>query len=258
MSEDKKQSTIGVLRESKRGVEKWLKAEERAVKYEYGIKGEVWSMYGGLVEHYDRGFQDLRVGLGIPSFRDYLLERKKSGRTTNVLDLMGGDASFLRDLKNPRSKDSPPSSVDAGLCVTLVDGREKYLKEMDKRLGIDVLSGDLTSNGTWRKIDEWQRNRGVETFDLIICRGGDGLDTVPEILYPHLFKRIWKRLSRNDGVFLTQLPIAVAERIDQLAQPLKSLPGTKSYIQPRIVYDPNNFYPSVGVIKALDAPEKLI
>ncbi len=241
---------------AKREIRSFLKAEERAVKFEYGIKDEVWSWYGGMVCEYDATFARILDAFNLYSFRHILAERAKKGLSTYVLDLMGGDASFLRDLKYPANKQDNPSPFNAGLCVTLVDGRQKRLQELDQRLNIEVLCGDLTSKRTWALIDEKQREMGIDAFDLIVCRGADGVkeDMIPRALYPFLFGKIWGRLSGNDGLFLTQLPETIRPR--ELLGQLRLIPEIRLNFQPSR-YRPAEVYPSLGIIKTSAAPENL-
>lgn len=242
---------------AKRKIKSFRKAEEDAVKFEYEIGGEVWRWYGGMVHNYDATFSRILSTFRLSSFRQFLAERANRGLSTNVLDLMGGDASFLRDLKYPANKQDNPSPLNVGLCVTLVDGRQERLQALDRKLNIEVLCGDLTSKSAWDLIDKKQRAMGIGVFDLIVCRGADGVaeNMIPRALYPFLFGKIWGRLSDQDGLFSTQLPeTVIAEEI--LGQ-LSSIPGIKLNFQPKgEKYDES--YPSLGIIKTNTAQASLI
>lgn len=234
---------------TKREIKFFREAEARAVEFEYGIKDEVWSWYGGMVCEYDATFAKILDTFHLCSFRHILAERAFRGLPTYVLDLMGGDASFLRDLKYPANKQETPSSLDVGLCVTLVDGRRRGLQELDQRLNIGVLCGDLTSKKTWAQIDEKQQEMGIDAFDLIVCRGAGGVaeEMVSRALYPFLFSKVWGRLSDKGGLFITQLPETVNP--EELLGQLRLIPGIKLDFQPP-GNTPAELYPSLGIIKS--------
>lgn len=240
---------LALCLEAKRYIRKFVKLEKRAVELEYGIGGEVWSRYGGKVDDYDATFSRILRTFHLISFRKFLAERVIMGLSTYVLDLMGGDASFLRDLKFPANKQDSPSPLDAGLCVTLVDGRQKRLQELDRKLNIEVLCGDLTSKSTWDLIDKKQRETGIGAFDLIVCRGAGGLDMVPRVLYPFLFGKIWSRLTDKDGLFITQLPETVIA--EEILEQMRSITGIK------LISSKAECYNSLGIIKAFTAPKTL-
>lgn len=233
---------------AKRKIESFRAAEESAVRFEYGISGEVWLWYGGMVHDYDATFSRTLATFRLSSFRHFLAERATKGLSTNVLDLMGGDASFLRDLKYPANKQDNPSPLDAGLCVTLVDGRQERLQALDRKLNIELLCDDLTSKSAWDLIDKKQREMGIGAFDLIVCRGADGVaeDMIPQALYPFLFGKIWSRLTDKDGLFITQLPEAVSA--EETLEQLRSIPGIKLSFQPKGEKYAES-YPSLGIIR---------
>lgn len=233
---------------AKREIKSFEVAEKRALEFEYGIKDEVWTWYGGMVCDYDATFTRILDTFHLCSFRHMLAERTRRGLSTYVLDLMGGDANFLRDLKYPANKQDTPSPLDAGLCVTLVDGRRKRLQELDQRLNIEVLCGDLTSKRTWALIDEKQREMEIKAFDLIVCRGADGVaeNMLPQALYPFLFGKIWSRLSDKDGLFVTHLPKTV--KPEELLGQLRLIQGIKLDFKPK-GEKYAELYPSLGIIK---------
>ncbi len=248
------QLTQGLHAKRKIGV--FLGAEQHNVKYDIEIRDDIWTWYGGRVKDYDATFSRVLSALHLGSFREVLAARANAGLPTNVLDLMGGDASFLRDLKLPANRQNP-SPLNAGLCVTLVDGRRESWRALDLKLNIEVLCGDLTSKNTWKLIDERQREMSIDAFDLIACRGGDGvLETmVPKALYPFLFGKIWDRLTSKEGLFITQLPETVRPR--ELLKQLRLIPGTRLSFQPATKKEAE-LYPSLGIVKTPTAPKSLI
>ncbi len=254
MSEGKGQSAIAEIKRAKKEARSYQKDEERAVKYEYGIGGEVWTHYGELVFDYDEAFSEVLTAFNYSSIRNILSERKVRDLGTNILDLMGGSASFLRDLKRPRRAEDTPSPLETGLCVTLVDGRGQKIKDLDEKLNIHVLPGDLTSKKTWDQLDQWQKQRKIEAFDIIVCRGEGGLDYLPEAFYPYLFGKVWERLSRDDGLFITQLPKG-ADR-GGIIKPLESITGIKFHFQEERSNGISTDNAAVGIMKTLVAPER--
>jgi hypothetical protein len=197
--------------------------EERALKRKDGdIEGEVWQVYYGNVKDYDRSFAEILSDLHVLSLKDILAQRREKGLTTNVLDLMGGEATFLRSL-------SP--LLDSGLCISLVDERKKKTKSEDRKNNIYLECGDITSKHVWKKIDDWQRKKRIKSFDLVVCRGAGGMikNIVPKMLYPYLFSKVWERLSGNDGVFITQLPDEKEK--EMIEDRLSRIKGLKFYFQ---------------------------
>lgn len=246
------------LLHASRQIRSWETAERKAVIEEDGdgIAEEVWMSYGGRVQDYDPTFSRVLSALHLRPLRELLVNRVGSGLSANVLDLMGGDASFLRDLTFPLNKRESPSPLDTGLCVTLVDERQERLRALDRRLRIEVLCCDLTSKSAWVVIDKKRREMGIDAFDLIVCRGVDAVaeDAVPRALYPFLFSKIWGRLSHEDGLFMTQLPKTVNS--EEILEQLRSIPGIKLNFQPE-GHTRAETYPTLGIIKTSIAPRSL-
>ena len=148
---------------ARRDSKKIQREEKIAIETGLGIGGSIWHDYGhnypNKVLDYDIDFEDALKGLGISSLQEYVSERKKAGLPTNVLDLMGGDPSFMRDLQKQTNH-----GIDRGLSTGLADDRTAALRDSDKKLNIDVLNGDLMSKNTWRQIDSWQKENGVPFF----------------------------------------------------------------------------------------------
>ncbi len=245
---------ISVGLRAKRQIRDFLKAEQRAVNFEYPIGDDVWIWYGGKVCDYDATFSEILSTFHFDSFRQLLAERKKKGLSAYVLDLMGGRASFLRDLKGPITRESfPPYPLDIGLCVSLVDERGKGLQDADKKHGIEILCDDMTSKSAWNRIDQWQKEKGIDAFDLIVCRGADAVQEsmVPRALYPFLFDKIWSRLTARDGIFITHLP---EKKVfpKELLERLKLIPGVTLHFQPKGDQHYKT-YPALGIVKTNEA-----
>lgn len=240
---------------AKQGVRE-LTRREKSAAGDSGIKDKVWWQYGSSpddkdkVYDYDISFEEALEALKIRSLRDYLTQRKERGLTTNVLDLMGGDPSFLRDLQRTHAGNNQgvESVINNGLSVALADDRTMALKDTDKKAGIDVLCGDLMSKHIWREIDLWQMNKGIKYFDLIVCRGVDGIWEIPPILYPYIFGKVWERLNDDGGLFVTQFSKSVSERemwnIDSKLS--REYPGMKHYVSENRIH---GRFPTLGIIK---------
>lgn len=246
------ESKIAEIKKTKGTIKSYLTAEKDARDLD-GIKEwGVWIDYGSLVRDYDASFSEVLPGLGYDSIRSLLSERKTNGLTTHVLDLMGGDASFLRDLRTPIRVGDVPISTGASLCVALVDERSDVRKALEKKLRVDILEGDITSNKTWCQIDQWQKENEVSKFDLIVCRGVGGVEekVIPQVLYPYLFGKIWGRLSSDNGLFITQLPHEVAR--ETVVTPLLEVSKSKFYFQSSSqskLKKHANTFPALGVLK---------
>lgn len=237
--------------QKRRGVKRLTRKEEGAG--ERGIKGKVWNRYGDepydKVLDYQLSLEDALVPLGIDSLRGYLTQRKERGLTTNILDLMGGDPSFLRGLVEPTSNNGENVQVlDRGLATGLADDRTTEIKDADTKAGIDVLCGDLMAKRIWSEIDLWQRDNGIKSFDLIVCRPVDGIWEIAPVLYPYIFGKVWERLSDNGGLFVTQFSkdITRDQMRDFKYKLSKEYPGMKHYVSEDQVL---GRFPTLGIIK---------
>ncbi|PJE58556.1 MAG: hypothetical protein COU81_00060 [Candidatus Portnoybacteria bacterium CG10_big_fil_rev_8_21_14_0_10_36_7] len=244
-----------ILKARKLGRERKQK-EEEVTKSGSGIAGNVWGQYAhnyfeNKVLDYDVDLGDALEAFGIDSTAKFLVERKKAGFSTNVLDLMGGDPTYFRDLNKQVAASEPSFKqiIDKGLSVSLGDDRSIELKEQDKKSGIDVLCGDILSKQTWAQIDLWQKNNNVEYFDFIVCRGADGIWTIPAVAYPFIFQKVWERLTDKNGLFVTQFSKSVeTEEMREMDQELlRKYPTMKHFVNQ---YQKSGGKPPVmGIIK---------
>lgn len=234
---------------AKRRIRHLIRLEEDAINWDYGIKDDVWIWYGGMVKDYDASFAGVLAALNLGSFRKLLMNRLKNGLTANVLDLMGGDASFIRDLKYPPQGKDMAVPLSGGICESLTDSRRERLKQVDQKFNIGFICGDLTSKSTFNSIDQKREEMGINAFDLIVCRGAGGIheDFIPSSLYPFLFGKILGMLTDNNGIFITQLPETVTyqEILDQL----RKVDGLRVNFQPKGTKEIES-YPSMGMIKS--------
>jgi len=241
------------LLKSKREIRKVTIDEKKALREGEKIGHEVWDIYYEKVRDYNVSFSETLSFFEFNSFRDILAQRKLNNLTTNILDLMGGDGSFLRDLQSTGRRHK---ILDSGLCITLVDERKEKLKAKDEENNIEVECGDITSKKTWRTIDRWQENNGVKNFDLVVCRGVGGLETniIPESTYPYIFSRVWERLSDKNGLFVSQLHSMANE--ETILKLLSKVAGAKFHFQRSrsgfTEFDGiKNRLPALGIVKTL-------
>lgn len=136
-------------------------------------KEETWFAYGDIEKApYEVHFWDV---LGDETLRSYVDERRKPGQGFYALDLMGPGA-VLRYL-----------AIDGGLAVTLGDRRTKEEQDTDNKRDIEIITGDILSKPTWRKVKDWLINQKIVGFDLVLCRPIGGFSTIPPKLGIHYF-----------------------------------------------------------------------
>ena len=251
--EQSEKTRLGQMLQAKREVRKTKQQEESAAE-KNGIKDSVWGQYGhnypDKVLDYNISLEEALIPLGINSLQEYLVRRKAQGLTTNVLDLMGGNPSFLRDLKKQIG-----SSLDHGLSVGLADDREAEFVKSDREARIDAVSGDLMAKNTWERIDHWQKDNGVKHFDLIVSRGVDGNWLISPLLYPFIFEEVWKRLSERGGLFVTQLSKAVEMKDlrEMDSQLSKKCPGMRHYVSEHKIW---GHFPTVAIIRESQSTQR--
>ncbi len=154
--------------------------------------GGSWSAYGDGVEDYDDSFREVLGGKDIASII-------KTRRSPVVIDLMSPSdrlANLFSQVPNKRK---------LGIAVSLEDLRSDEKKQADKDMDIRQIAGDILKFSTWREIDQALQDRKA---DLIIERALDGLSLIPQykILYGTILRKIWNILSKENGIFLFQVP----------------------------------------------------
>lgn len=151
----------------------------------------------------EEGFYSYEVTfkpLGEKIISTYLKERKEKGLKSFVLDIASGDGEAIREM-------AKAGILTAGLAVGLSDIRFLSTKARDKELGVEVMEADVFKGSTWRKIKEWIKGRDPSGFDLIVCRPICAFPATTSInLYHLIFRRIWKLMKPNTGLFLSETP----------------------------------------------------
>ncbi len=133
-----------------------------------------------------------------------LVERIRSSRGhANVLDFMGF-GHVLRDLP-----------LTHGLAVALGGVYNTITAEDSKRLNIDYIEGNVLLRETWKRMEDWLKDKGIfkEKFDIILSRPVGGLNALSQVpaAYTALLQRAWNLLN-PEGIILTQVPTSVFGR----------------------------------------------
>lgn len=155
-----------------------------------------WTYIDSQADDYEQSFRNLLDQLQIKSFSAHLEQRRRDGKGTFVLDIMGGDDSFLRNLPD----------MDGGIAISFTDARDNGTKEEDAQKKIDIITGDIAKKTTWRKIKGELEIRNVNKADLIVCRGVAGVLDVSQAHYHRIFQSAWDLLSDDGGLLITQIP----------------------------------------------------
>lgn len=233
MAETTQDSKLAFRRKFKSEINEIKKEEQSLADEGSPIRDNVWQRYEGRVEEYDGSFSEILESLGYKSLRDWMEKRKKTGLTTHVLDVMGGNGEFLRNLSRygERGQEVNPC-FDKSLVVTLADERSKSnrRRKEDAKRGISILAGDITSGSTWNDITEWQKSQSISGFDLVICRGVQGLELIPIPLYEALLERFYANTTNKDGIILSQVSHDADKHTEKWYKALSQVSGVKTFI----------------------------
>ncbi len=149
-----------------------------------------WDVKNGDVRSYEETFQTL---LSKRTFADIINERKKQGKKSLVIDLMGY-GKVLEGIE-----------CEAGLAVALSDQRSP----LDNKKSI-LITGNVLLFKTWEKINDWLTKQDVpdKKANLILCRPAAGIRGLTDNIDLHftLLNNMWSLLSRDSGILFTQLP----------------------------------------------------
>jgi hypothetical protein len=167
-----------------------------------------------------------------------------------VVDLMASTdalASLFYDL---------PSENKLGIAIGRSDKRTAQEKLRDEKLGVNLITGDITSWKTWRELENALLGRKA---DLIVESAGWGLDFVPLSREFHIAvaRRAWKLLSSNNGLILAQTRTSDELReegidLDKWVRKLNEL-GIPS----KRAEDPRERIATISIQKRLDSPYNL-
>ena len=153
-----------------------------------------WTTFNSPIKDYQFYFRDVFH----QDFASFLQSRTKDGKDANVLNLMGQGETLMQ------------LPLQAGLALTLGDGRSDGQKAIDQARNIDVVEGNILFIPTWKAMKKKMEMNGISSFGLILCRPDGGLwpEFIPYVegLYYRLLNRAWDVLSPDGGVLLTELP----------------------------------------------------
>lgn len=154
--------------------------------------GRPWMYDDSGVEAYNECLGVLFDG----SIAGYASKRKQKEGKLIAMDLMG-HGQVLREL-----------DVTAGLAVALGDSRVDMLKELDRKMNIDLIEGDVLSKKTWVNINSWVESQEGDGLDLVLCRPVGGYNMLPDSpdIFYYFLANIWQKLSSNNGVIAAELP----------------------------------------------------
>lgn len=176
------------------------------------LHDSLWVIYNSPIWQYEITFRPLLQDQHIPN----LLIGKDS---PVVVDLMAPSGT-LRNLA--QQLDRP---LGLGIALSLNDLRTGQEKDLDQRLGISQIEGDVANSITWRKLVKEMNGQGA---DLIIERAVGGLYHLPkDIRFTHLvIRRLWRLLKpggtllmeTRDESYLEEMGIDINNIVQQLQQ----------------------------------------
>src|SRR6266536_4046517 len=166
-----------------------------------------------IAEAYDFGFDELLdelVGTDAENrIAHALAERKNATGQAYALDLMS-TGLYLRALQALSPVDQ--TLLDAGISVTLGDGRWPEERSYDDQHNLRVLEEDISKSSAWAAIRTAMRDQAIPGFDVITClaKAGFHADTFPthEGWMFNLLNKAWGMLNDN-GILLTQIPASI-------------------------------------------------
>ena len=149
-----------------------------------------------------------------------LVNRKKMERVeVKAADIMGYGA-VLRDL-----------DIN-GVAIALTDARTEQMKLYDEEHDIQMIVGDVFSTRTWNKLDALYPEQ--EYFDFLLCSPNGASPRIPDSIEisAYLLSRIYPHLSRNHGIFLTEIHSkdCVNTEFVSSVEVLNNLPGISTFI----------------------------
>lgn len=169
-----------------------------------------------------------------------LIEAKKQEGELYMLDLMSyGEIHRELDVK--------------GCAVALSDRRTSDIQATP----VELIAGDVLHSRTWQKIDKYlELNTNGEKFGIILSHPIGGLTKIPMNLtvYQYLFNHVYRILSNNDGVFLTNFHTKMFEQVEDMCKKLNGIEGIEASC-----YSDDDFSIFAGFMlrKSSGAPEKL-
>lgn len=171
---------------------------------------DVWVAYGSHIDWYVADFSARGAQIGLVG--DHL-RHLATKSVPVIIDLMAPTSALVslsQKLERPIR----------ALAVSLRDAAELYeedefdeLTREDLNAGVVHLTGDIEDEKTWRQIENWRGNEGV---DLIMERayGGFKQISVTRSFFCKSARRMWEMLGLGGMLWLQTPPLSVMERID--------------------------------------------
>lgn len=203
-----------------------------------------WEIPHGDLSSYEDTFGSL---LNKRTFSTIIEERKKEGKKSLVIDLMSfGEA--LRGI-----------DCDSGLAVALSNQRPIWDNNKST-----LITGDVLSLKTWKEINGWLDRQDVpdKKANLILCRPIVGIWNLTDNINLHfiLLKQAWNLLSRDSGLFITQLPFISADSRSKILEWRSKLAIRYPSLHCEIVPFPSGYDFLGGIasfVKTADSPMHL-
>ena len=144
---------------------------------------------------------------------------------------------------------------DAGLAIGLIDPRTTTEQSADAQQHIEMITGNVLSKQTWRKVQEWlERYASAKAFDIILARPVAGSGTLPNEaeVYYFILNQMWRTLSPNEGRLLVEI-ITAQSSFKPLFQEWLKVVGQTAGITVR----KGGASTTLGLMKSPQAPEDL-
>lgn len=132
-------------------------------------------------------------------FRARREECHKRGQKFIILDLAASPNSFI----------SKVQEIDGGVSVGFNDRRNITERLKDRKRNIRMIKADLLDSNTWRKMDKFMREFGIEEegFGAItLVPIGAGTPFSPLVYFQRILRPAWRRLSNNNGEMFIEIP----------------------------------------------------
>ncbi len=158
-----------------------------------------------------------------------------------IIDLLSSSSAIRGLFLHTLEKDMK------GISVALEDLRPDNMREIDRRLHVTHLVGDLGKPSTW---DNIKKTLGDKKANLILERGYAGVAHLPQdpLYFLYAMNKIWSMLSSSDGTFIGEFI--------QINIPKHSIYNWSEDMQKKGI-DTEHGINSIKLIKHLDSPEKL-
>ena len=191
----------------------------------------VWPIYDSTDKDYDKHFSEFKI-------RTADIAQKES---PVIIDLLSSSSAIRRIYLNTLDENMK------GVSVSVEDLRHVNICEIDKRLNITHIVGNLGKPAVWDRI---KTLLGDKKADLIIERGYAGVAYLPQdsLYFLYTMNKIWNMLSSKRGIFIGDFT--------QINIPKSKVYDWSENMQKKGI-DIEHTTHSIKIIKHADSPEKL-